>query len=92
MAMNEAGSVGKPMNRVDGRLKVTGAARYAADWPIDGVTYGVIVQSTIGSGRIAAIDVSRALKARGVIEVLSHKNAQKLPDKGRAAVNPPAGR
>jgi xanthine dehydrogenase YagR molybdenum-binding subunit len=92
MATNESGSVGKPMNRVDGRLKVTGAARYAADWPIDGLTYGVIVQSTIGSGRVASIDVSRASKARGVIGVLTHKNAQKLPDKGRAAVNPPAGR
>jgi xanthine dehydrogenase YagR molybdenum-binding subunit len=92
MATNESGSVGKPMNRVDGRLKVTGAARYAADWPIDGVTYGVIVQSTIGSGRVASIDASRALKARGVIGVLTPKNAQKLPDQGSAAVNPPAGR
>jgi xanthine dehydrogenase YagR molybdenum-binding subunit len=92
MATNESGSVGKPMNRVDGRLKVTGAARYAADWPIDGVTYGVIVQSTIGSGRVASIDASRALKARGVVGVLTPKNAQKLPDQGNAAVNPPAGR
>ena len=92
MAINESISVGKPMNRVDGRLKVTGAARYAADWPIEGVSYGVIVQSTIGSGRVASIDITGASKARGVIGVLTHKNAQQLPDKGRSAANPPSGR
>ena len=38
--------IGDPLSRLDGRLKVTGAARYSAEWPMDHVAYGVVVQST----------------------------------------------
>lgn len=74
--------VGKPIDRVDGRLKVTGGARYAADFPIKGLTYGWIVQSTVSSGKIKSIDTAAAEKAPGVIAVITHLNAPKLAGVG----------
>lgn len=70
--------VGTAVTRVDGRLKVTGAARYAVDHPIEGVVYGVGVPSTIGSGKITAIDTSAAEKMPGVLTILHHGNADPL--------------
>jgi xanthine dehydrogenase YagR molybdenum-binding subunit len=70
--------VGAAVTRVDGRLKVTGAARYAVDHPIDGVVYGVGVASTIGSGKITAIDSSVAEAMPGVLAVLHHGNTEPL--------------
>ena len=52
----------------------------------------MIVQSTIAKGTIASLDATAAQKAPGVQLVLSHLNAQKLPQGGKAAVKPPAGR
>ena len=88
-----AGSlIGKPLNRTDGRAKVTGAALYTADQPIRGVLHAVMVTSTIASGRILQIDDAAAKTMRGVVAVLTSANAGKLPEGGKAAVNPPAGR
>jgi xanthine dehydrogenase YagR molybdenum-binding subunit len=70
--------VGTAVTRVDGRLKVTGAARYAVDHPIDGVVYGVAVASTIGSGKITGIDTSIAEKMPGVLAILHHGNTEPL--------------
>jgi xanthine dehydrogenase YagR molybdenum-binding subunit len=84
--------IGKPLTRVDGRLKVTGAATYAAEFKIPNLTYAVIVQSTIPSGKIQSMDVSMAKRLKGVLAVMTPENAIKLPQQGRAAVNPPAGR
>ncbi|MGC2502593.1 MAG: xanthine dehydrogenase family protein molybdopterin-binding subunit, partial [Silvibacterium sp.] len=70
--------IGTAVTRVDGRLKVTGAARYAVDHPIEGVVYGVGVPSTIGSGKIAGIDTSVAEKMPGVLTVLHHGNSDPL--------------
>jgi xanthine dehydrogenase YagR molybdenum-binding subunit len=70
--------IGTAVTRVDGRLKVTGAARYAVDHPIDGVVYGVPVGSTIGSGKITAIDTSVAEKMPGVLTILHHGNSDPL--------------
>lgn len=70
--------IGKPMNRVDGRQKVTGKALYALDFPVRGVAHAVAVGSTIASGRITSIDSSDALKSAGVIGVLTHENAPTL--------------
>ena len=50
--------IGKPVDRVEGRLKVTGRARYTGEVPVTGVTYGVLVLSTIARGRITDFDVS----------------------------------
>jgi xanthine dehydrogenase YagR molybdenum-binding subunit len=83
----ELSVVGAPMNRVDGRLKVTGGARYSAEIPVAGVTYAVMVTSTVPYGRIASIDTSAADKAPGVVTVFTHLNAPKLPV---PTPNPPA--
>ena len=48
--------MGASVSRVDGRLKVTGAARYAAEFPLDGMLYGAVVFSTIAQGRVVSLD------------------------------------
>jgi xanthine dehydrogenase YagR molybdenum-binding subunit len=70
------GLVGQPLDRVDGRLKVTGGAKYAYEMaPIGQTLYGVLVQATIAKGRISAIDSSAAAKAPGVVLVMTHEQA-----------------
>src|SRR5438874_2190629 len=86
------GMIGDPINRLDGRLKVTGAARYSAEMPMEHVAYGAIVASTIARGRVTAFDTAAASALPGVLAVLTADNAPQLPQAGRAAVNPPAGR
>jgi len=70
--------IGDPLNRLDGRLKVTGAARYSAEWPHDRLAYGVVVQSTIPRGEIASIDTAEASAAPGVLAVLTAENAPRI--------------
>lgn len=84
--------IGAGINRIDGRLKVTGGATYSAEWPLDRVAYGVIVQSTIARGEILQIDTEAAASQPGVLAILTADNAPRLPESGRAGVNPPAGR
>jgi xanthine dehydrogenase YagR molybdenum-binding subunit len=71
--------VGRPLDRIDGRAKVTGAARYAADAPVGDLLYAVIVQSTVARGRIAEIDEAATRAVSGVVEVLTYRNAPKVP-------------
>jgi len=71
-------AIGAPLNRIDGAQKVTGAARYAYEYPVESVTYVFPVQSTIAKGRIVSIDASAARALPGVIAVLSHENAPRL--------------
>ena len=90
---DDMGSViGRPIDRVDGTLKITGAARYAAEFDQPGLAYAVLVQSTVPRGRIRRIDSAVAARTPGVLLVLTHQNAPALPQHGMAAVNPPAGR
>ena len=72
------GYVGKPFNRVDGQLKVKGAATFTAEFKFDNITYAALVYATIAKGEITKIDVSEAEKAAGVIAVITHENAPKL--------------
>jgi xanthine dehydrogenase YagR molybdenum-binding subunit len=65
--------------RYDGRAKVTGAAKYAAEFPVSGVVYAFLVQSTIPNGTIASIDRTAAERASGVLAVLTPFNAPRLP-------------
>ena len=70
--------IGKPVDRVDGPLKVTGQARYAFEQrELAQPLYGFIVGATIGHGRIARIDASRAESSPGVRGVMTHLNAPK---------------
>jgi xanthine dehydrogenase YagR molybdenum-binding subunit len=72
-------AVGQGLDRLDGRRKVTGEATYAAEVPVANVAHAVIVGSTIARGRVMAIDVAAARKAPGVIAVLTHETAPKVP-------------
>ncbi|WP_247236787.1 xanthine dehydrogenase family protein molybdopterin-binding subunit [Telluribacter sp. SYSU D00476] len=75
MATNQ---IGKPQNRVDGRDKVTGQARYAAEFNVKDLAYGVVVSSAIAKGRIKEMDTSEALRVEGVLEVFTSENRPKL--------------
>lgn len=73
--MNSANSpLGKPLDRVDGPLKVTGKACYAAEAEVPGLLYGAVVSSSIARGRITRIDASAAEALPGVRLVLTHQN------------------
>lgn len=78
--------LGKRTQRVDGVAKVTGKAKYTAEFQVPHVAYGFIVTSTIARGRITALDTAQAEAATGVIKVFTHLNAGRL---GRAAGAPP---
>jgi xanthine dehydrogenase YagR molybdenum-binding subunit len=70
------GVVGKPLDRVDGRLKVTGGARYSYEvMHGPATTYGYVVEASIGKGSIISIDTRAAEKAPGVLLVLTHQSA-----------------
>jgi xanthine dehydrogenase YagR molybdenum-binding subunit len=71
-------SVGQPVNRRDGHLKVTGGARYAADVALPGLVHAVLVDSAVARGRIRALDTAAAERAPGVLTVITHLNAPKL--------------
>ncbi|HDZ57753.1 MAG TPA: xanthine dehydrogenase family protein molybdopterin-binding subunit [Pseudomonas xinjiangensis] len=66
--------LGKPVDRVDGPLKVTGQAQYAAEFQVPGLLYGSVVNSSIARGRILQIDSSAAEAVPGVVLVLTHAN------------------
>jgi xanthine dehydrogenase YagR molybdenum-binding subunit len=76
--------IGAPVSRVDGPAKVTGAAKYAAEFGVPGLGYGSIVASTVAKGRIARIDPSAALRVRGVIDVLTHEHRPDMADSDQA--------
>ena len=71
--------IGAPLTRTDGRAKVTGAAKYSAEFQVPNVAYAALVQSTIPSGRIVRIDTSGAMRVGGVLAMLTPANAPKLP-------------
>src|SRR5258707_15005674 len=74
-ALDTSDIVGKPLDRVDGPLKVTGGARYAYEMQQEGVLYGFVVEASIGKGTIRSIDTRAAEKAPGVALVLTYRNA-----------------
>jgi xanthine dehydrogenase YagR molybdenum-binding subunit len=69
--------IGKEMSRVDGVAKVTGKAKYAAEFKVPNLAYGFIVTSTVGKGTIRSIDIAEASRAPGVIHILTHENYPK---------------
>ena len=72
--------VGQPLNRVDGRLKVTGGAKYAAEFNVPGFVHAYAVESPIAKGRITAVNTAAAERAPGVLAVLTHLNAPRLTE------------
>ncbi|HEX8328583.1 MAG TPA: xanthine dehydrogenase family protein molybdopterin-binding subunit [Hymenobacter sp.] len=80
-------SIGQPLGRVDGILKVTGGARYAAEHRLPACVHGVLVTSAIARGRIKRLDTAAAEQVPGVLAVLSHLNAPKVPGYQSAETN-----
>jgi len=72
-------AIGDPLSRVDGRLKVTGGAKYSGEYKVPGLTYGVLVPATIANGTVTAMDIKAAQRAPGVLAVITPFNAPKVP-------------
>jgi xanthine dehydrogenase YagR molybdenum-binding subunit len=75
-------SVGAPVSRVEGTAKVTGAARYSGDIPLQRMAYGWAAQASIARGQIESVDTAAALAMPGVISVLTYENAPRLTPAG----------
>jgi len=76
--MHSQGHIGKPYSRVDGPLKVTGGARFTAEFAAEGIAHAALVCSTIAKGRATTIDTAAAQAASGVIGVMTHVNAPRM--------------
>ncbi|KQT31972.1 xanthine dehydrogenase [Sphingomonas sp. Leaf412] len=65
------GLIGKPLDRVEGPLKVAGKATYAAEYPAENLAYGVLVRATVGAGRVKAIHADAVQSMPGIIAVVT---------------------
>ena len=74
MSTNPNKYVGQALNRVDGKAKVTGTAKYAAEYNVPGLRYGYVVNATIAKGKITKIYTDTALTVPGVLKVYTHEN------------------
>ncbi|HKQ52322.1 MAG TPA: hypothetical protein VJT74_08145, partial [Pyrinomonadaceae bacterium] len=83
--------IGKEMSRVDGVAKVTGKAKYAAEFKVPNLAYGFIVLGSVAKGTIKSIDTREAESAPGVIRVFTHLNTPKLGPKRSTEEAPPRG-
>ncbi len=90
--MSAATQIGDPIIRLDGRAKVTGTAKYAAEFEVPNAAYGLLVTSIIPLGTITRIDTRAAERVPGVLLIMTPANAPQLPNHGEAGKNPPAGR
>src|SRR5260370_6905423 len=70
--------IGTPTSRIDGRAKVTGAAKYAAEYNTQSLAHAAVVTSTIAKGRIKRIDAGEAWRVAGVPAVLTHENRPRM--------------
>jgi xanthine dehydrogenase YagR molybdenum-binding subunit len=84
-------AVGAAVDRKDGPAKLNGTANYAADFDMPKLAHAVLVQSTIASGHITAVNSEKARASHGVLFVMTYENAPKLPD-GASQANPPGER
>jgi xanthine dehydrogenase YagR molybdenum-binding subunit len=71
--------IGEPLSRVDGRLKVTGAAHYSGDMPVENVAYAVLITSSVPRGSITQMDIAAAKGVPGVLAVMTPFNAPRMP-------------
>ncbi len=74
MSLTIEPKVGSPHSRVDGRVKVTGAAKYAAEFNVSGLLHGYVVSGAVAKGRIRRIDTAAAEAVPGVVQVFTHEN------------------
>jgi xanthine dehydrogenase YagR molybdenum-binding subunit len=71
-------AIGQPISHTDGRLKVTGRARYTADIPLPDAAHAAIAHSTIANRRTVSIDTSAAERGPGVLAVFTHPNMPRM--------------
>ncbi len=71
-------NMGRPEPRVDGRLKVTGEARYGSDFAASNPAYAYLVTSAIAKGSIEGMDLADARAVPGVLEIFTHQNTGEL--------------
>ena len=76
--LRQGSSIGQPLTRRDGPLKVTGQARYAADNHPAGMLFAVLAVSSIARGRLVGLDVEAARAHPGVVEVMTRANRPSL--------------
>ncbi len=69
---------GKPVSRIDGIAKVTGAARFASDEPVAKPAYAYLVVSAIARGKVTAFALEKAREVPGVLDILTHENVGSL--------------
>jgi xanthine dehydrogenase YagR molybdenum-binding subunit len=86
--LRQGSSIGQPLTRRDGVLKVTGKARYAADNHPPKMLHAVMAVSSIARGRVAALDVAAAKRHPGVVEVMTSQNRPALAEDPDAKTNP----
>src|SRR5215472_5186814 len=79
--------IGAALSRVDGPVKTTGRAQYAADYSFPGLVYAVPVGTTIANGKIRTMDISAAEKMPGVVAILHHENIGPLFHTARGGIN-----
>ncbi len=84
------GTIGTPVSRLDGPLKVQGGARFAAEFALDDMVYAALVYATIPRGRIASLDTSVAEAAPGVVLVMTYQNAPRMNRPGVFGSSPTA--
>ncbi|MCG6207313.1 xanthine dehydrogenase family protein molybdopterin-binding subunit [Rhodopseudomonas sp. HC1] len=72
------GLIGASVPRIDGPLKVRGAAPFAAEFALDGMLYAALMFSTVAKGRITTLDTAAAEAAPGVVLVMTHRNAPRM--------------
>jgi len=73
-------NMGQPIPRYDAVAKVTGKAEYGADVALISPAYAYFVTSSIAKGRIDSFDLAEARQVRGVIDIVTHENAEKLKE------------
>jgi xanthine dehydrogenase YagR molybdenum-binding subunit len=73
-------NMGNPEPRLDGRLKVTGEARYGSDFAVANPAYAFLVTSPIAKGRIESMDLRAAKAVPGVLEIFNYENTGELKD------------
>ena len=82
-------TIGPGVDRVDGPLKVRGAAPYPTDVTYPDQAHAALVRSTIATGRVVVIDDSAARAAPGVLTIITHLTAPKLAPRSAAAGSRP---
>src|SRR5580704_17428672 len=71
--------MGQEAPRLEASLKVTGAARYPGEMPMDGLLHAALDTAPIPHGRVLRIDTAKARALSGVFTILTHENADRLP-------------